>query len=65
METWFYQMCPLTLNAGQQSTVSLILLTLYNSIEHPQDYVPLQLIISGMERAVKSYIIKCTQRLVR
>ncbi|KAJ7387800.1 hypothetical protein OS493_001144 [Desmophyllum pertusum] len=59
------EVCPLTLNAEQRSIVSLILMTLQNYIERPQDFVPLQLVVSGTGGTGKSYMIKCIQRLVR
>ena len=59
------QVSPLSLNENQRTIVSLVLLTLYNFVENPQDYHPLRLVVSGTAGTGKSYVIKCLQRLVR
>ena len=45
--------------------MSLVLHTLYNFVENPQDNHPLRLVVSGTAGTGKSYVIKCLQRLVR
>ena len=55
----------LSLNENQRAIVSLVLHTLYNFVENPQDYRPLRLVVSGTAGTGKSYVIKCLQRLVR
>ena len=57
--------CPSTLNEEQRSIVSLVLYTLYNFVESPDNYLPLRLVVSGTGGTGKSYVIKCLQRLVR
>ena len=59
------QVSPLSLNENQRAIVSLVLYTLYNFVENPQDYHPLRLVVSGAAGTGKSYVIKCLQRLVR
>ena len=59
------QVSPLSLNENQRAIVSLVLYTLYNFVENPQDYHPLRLVVSGTAGTGKSYVIKCLQRLVR
>ena len=59
------QVSPLSLNENQRTIVSLVLLTLYNFVENPQDYHPLRLVVSGTAGTGKTYVIKCLQRLVR
>jgi len=45
--------------------VTLLLHTLYNFVENPQDNHPLQLVVSETAGTGKSYVIKCLQKLVR
>ena len=59
------QVSPLSLNENQRAIVSLVLYTLYNFVENPQDYHPLRLVVSGTAGTGKSYVIKSLQRLVR
>lgn len=54
-----------SLNQEQKSIVSLVLYTLYNYVEDPDNYSPLRLVVSGTGGTGKSYVIKCLQRLVR
>ena len=56
---------PLSLNDNQRALVCLVLQTLYNFVENPNDYQPLRLVVSGTAGTGKSYVIKCLQRLVR
>ena len=55
---------PLSLNDNQRALVCLVLQTLYNFVENPNDYQPLRLVVSGTAGTGKSYVIKCLQRLV-
>ncbi|XP_078350740.1 uncharacterized protein LOC144635515 [Oculina patagonica] len=54
-----------SLNENQRAIVGLVLHTLHNFLENPQDYHPLRLVVSGTAGTGKSYVIKCLQSLVR
>ena len=58
MELELPQVSLLSLNENQRTIVSLVLDTLYNFVEIPQGYHPLQLVVSGTAGTGKSYVIK-------